>query len=57
MVPESELGSGRLWTEVMKLASSAEERAGVAARALERGKPHAADQIVAELARLVRNKG
>jgi UDP-N-acetylglucosamine--N-acetylmuramyl-(pentapeptide) pyrophosphoryl-undecaprenol N-acetylglucosamine transferase len=52
VVPETELGSGRLWTELLSLAQSAERRAGLAARARERGRPHAADHIAAELARL-----
>ncbi len=53
LVPESELGSGRLWSEVDSLARSPERRAEIAARALERGRPDAADRIVAELSRLL----
>lgn len=54
MVEEKELGGGRLWREMMTLASDASRRAALAAKAKERGQPHAADLIVRELARLVR---
>lgn len=54
MVEEKELGGGRLWREMMGLASDPAKRASLAARAKERGQPHAADLIVRELARLVR---
>jgi UDP-N-acetylglucosamine--N-acetylmuramyl-(pentapeptide) pyrophosphoryl-undecaprenol N-acetylglucosamine transferase len=54
MVEEKELGSERLWTEVLALAGSTERRVEIAAKARERGRPNAADLIVAELARLVR---
>ena len=54
MVEEKELGSERLWTEVLALAASSEHRATIAERARERGRPNAADLIVAELAKLVR---
>jgi UDP-N-acetylglucosamine--N-acetylmuramyl-(pentapeptide) pyrophosphoryl-undecaprenol N-acetylglucosamine transferase len=54
MVEESELGSERLWNEVLTLAGEPERRAQVAARARDRGRPNAADLIVAELAKLVR---
>ncbi|HEX6751320.1 MAG TPA: UDP-N-acetylglucosamine--N-acetylmuramyl-(pentapeptide) pyrophosphoryl-undecaprenol N-acetylglucosamine transferase [Longimicrobium sp.] len=53
LVPESELGQGRLWGEMMSLAADPARRAEVAARAKERGKPDAADRIAAELLRLV----
>jgi UDP-N-acetylglucosamine--N-acetylmuramyl-(pentapeptide) pyrophosphoryl-undecaprenol N-acetylglucosamine transferase len=43
MVQEQELGGGRLWGEVMTLAT----------RARSRGQPDAADRIVRELARLI----
>jgi UDP-N-acetylglucosamine--N-acetylmuramyl-(pentapeptide) pyrophosphoryl-undecaprenol N-acetylglucosamine transferase len=53
LVPESELGQGRLWGELQSLAADAEKRAALAARARERGRPDAADRIAAELLRLV----
>jgi UDP-N-acetylglucosamine--N-acetylmuramyl-(pentapeptide) pyrophosphoryl-undecaprenol N-acetylglucosamine transferase len=52
LVPEGELGTGRLWTEVLALAESGERRAALAAKARERGRPGAADHIAAELSRL-----
>ncbi|HEX5727479.1 MAG TPA: UDP-N-acetylglucosamine--N-acetylmuramyl-(pentapeptide) pyrophosphoryl-undecaprenol N-acetylglucosamine transferase [Longimicrobiaceae bacterium] len=55
MVTEDELSPGRLWGEVRGLAESAERRQALAQRARERGRPDAADRIVAELARLVRS--
>ncbi|HEX2208856.1 MAG TPA: undecaprenyldiphospho-muramoylpentapeptide beta-N-acetylglucosaminyltransferase [Longimicrobium sp.] len=54
MVEEKELGGGRLWREMMTLGNEPAKRAALAARAKERGQPHAADLIVRELARLVR---
>jgi len=53
MVPESELASGRLWSELTGLAGDRPRREALAARALERGHPHAAREIVASLARLL----
>jgi UDP-N-acetylglucosamine--N-acetylmuramyl-(pentapeptide) pyrophosphoryl-undecaprenol N-acetylglucosamine transferase len=53
MVPESELGQGRLWRDMMELARDPARRAELAAKARERGKPDAADRIAAELLRLV----
>jgi UDP-N-acetylglucosamine--N-acetylmuramyl-(pentapeptide) pyrophosphoryl-undecaprenol N-acetylglucosamine transferase len=53
MVPESELKPGRLWSEIVSLATSTRERSRLAARASERGRPDAADRIVAELAKLL----
>ena len=53
MVPEAELGSGRLWSELTALAGDRPRRELVAARALERGHPHAAAEIVASLAELL----
>ena len=53
MVEEKELGGGRLWREMMSVASDATRRTALAARAKERGQPHAADLIVRELARLI----
>jgi UDP-N-acetylglucosamine--N-acetylmuramyl-(pentapeptide) pyrophosphoryl-undecaprenol N-acetylglucosamine transferase len=54
LVPESELGTGRLWTEILALAGSEDRRLSLAAKARERGRPDAADRIAAELARLAR---
>ena len=56
LVPESELGQGRLWTDVMSLATDASRRAAVADRARSRGQPDAADRIAAELIRLVQSR-
>lgn len=53
MVEEKELGGGRLWSEMMGVANDAVKRAALAAKAKERGQPHAADLIVRELARLI----
>jgi UDP-N-acetylglucosamine--N-acetylmuramyl-(pentapeptide) pyrophosphoryl-undecaprenol N-acetylglucosamine transferase len=54
MVEEKELGGGRLWREMMTLVNDPVNRAALAAKAKERGQPHAADLIVRELAKLVR---
>ncbi|MBW3627659.1 MAG: undecaprenyldiphospho-muramoylpentapeptide beta-N-acetylglucosaminyltransferase [Gemmatimonadetes bacterium] len=53
MVPEAELGSGRLWSELTALVGDRTRRELVASRALERGHPHAAAEIVASLAELL----
>ncbi|HEY0036916.1 MAG TPA: undecaprenyldiphospho-muramoylpentapeptide beta-N-acetylglucosaminyltransferase [Longimicrobium sp.] len=53
MVQEQELGGGRLWGEVMTLASNETRRSELATRARSRGQPDAADRIVRELAQLV----
>lgn len=53
LVPEAELGSGRLWAELLGLAADAERRAALAAGARRRGRPDAADRIVAELLKLM----
>jgi UDP-N-acetylglucosamine--N-acetylmuramyl-(pentapeptide) pyrophosphoryl-undecaprenol N-acetylglucosamine transferase len=53
MVEEKELGGGRLWSEMMGVANDASKRAALAAKAKERGQPHAADLIARELARLI----
>ncbi len=53
VIPESELGSGRLWGEISELAASSERREQLAARARERGQPRAAQNIVAALAKLL----
>ncbi|HEV2132472.1 MAG TPA: undecaprenyldiphospho-muramoylpentapeptide beta-N-acetylglucosaminyltransferase [Longimicrobiaceae bacterium] len=54
MIPEGELGSGRLWAELSDLAASPERRGRLAAQARERGHPHAAEEIVAALSKLLR---
>jgi UDP-N-acetylglucosamine--N-acetylmuramyl-(pentapeptide) pyrophosphoryl-undecaprenol N-acetylglucosamine transferase len=53
MVLESELGSGRLWDQLLDLTSDPARRATVAAAARERGHPDAADRIVEALAKLL----
>lgn len=53
MITESELLPGRLWAEIVTLASDQVVRTELARRAAERGKPDAADRIVAELAKLL----
>lgn len=57
LVPETEVGNGRLWANVLELAGSEQSRATIAAKARERGRPDAADRIAAELLRLVASKG
>ncbi len=52
-VPEDELAPGRLWGELVGLASDAARREALANRARQRGQPDAADRSVAELRRLV----
>lgn len=49
LLPEAELSPGHLWSELTALARDAALRAALAARALERGRPHAADDIAAAL--------
>lgn len=56
LVPESQLGDGRLWGETMKLAADPQTRMEVAAAAKQRGQPDAADRIAGELLRLVAGK-
>jgi UDP-N-acetylglucosamine--N-acetylmuramyl-(pentapeptide) pyrophosphoryl-undecaprenol N-acetylglucosamine transferase len=53
MIPESQLGSGRLWGEVTGLAADAARRETLAEHARERGEPDAAARIVAALAKLL----
>lgn len=53
MIPETELGPGRLLAEMMGLASDPVRREHLAARARERGHPHAAAEIVERLERLL----
>lgn len=55
MVQEDALSNGRLWSELVGLVSSEERRAQVAARARARGRPDAADCIVADLYKLLRS--
>lgn len=54
MVEEKALSAEALWTEMLSLAASNERRAQIAGLARERGRPNAADLIVAELVKLVR---
>ena len=53
MVTEDELGSGRLWAELVGLAADEGRRRELAHRARERGRPDAADQIVDKLTHLL----
>ena len=52
LVPESELGQGRLWGDMMTLARDEVRRAELAGQARDRGRPDAADRIAVELLRL-----
>jgi UDP-N-acetylglucosamine--N-acetylmuramyl-(pentapeptide) pyrophosphoryl-undecaprenol N-acetylglucosamine transferase len=52
VVNEPELGSGKLWTEILSLANDPARRARLAAASRARGIPDAADRIVAQLIRL-----
>ena len=54
VVLEEELGAGRLWSDILSLADDTGRRQTLAGRALERGRPDAADCIVADLSRLIR---
>ena len=54
MVEEKALSAEALWTEMLSLAASTERRTRIAGLARERGRPNAADLIVAELVKLVR---
>lgn len=49
LAPQPELSEGRLWSELSSLVSAPGRRREVAARALARGRPDAADQIAAAL--------
>jgi UDP-N-acetylglucosamine--N-acetylmuramyl-(pentapeptide) pyrophosphoryl-undecaprenol N-acetylglucosamine transferase len=53
LIPESELGPGTLWKELVELAGNDVRRAQLAACAAERGHPDAARQIVDRLATLL----
>jgi UDP-N-acetylglucosamine--N-acetylmuramyl-(pentapeptide) pyrophosphoryl-undecaprenol N-acetylglucosamine transferase len=53
MITESDLLPGRLWAEIEELGSEEGARSALARRALERGRPDAADRIVAELVKLL----
>lgn len=52
LVPEAELSGGRLWGEMVSLASDGPRREALAVRARERGHPHAAAEIAAALGEL-----
>jgi UDP-N-acetylglucosamine--N-acetylmuramyl-(pentapeptide) pyrophosphoryl-undecaprenol N-acetylglucosamine transferase len=54
MLPQDKLTSERLAAAVARLLGDADARAGMASRALARGKPRAADEIVSNLLTLVR---
>ena len=56
LVPEIELGAGRLWTALVSLVGDAERRAEIAERARERGRPDAAAEIVDDLFRLIERR-
>ncbi len=49
LAPQPELSQGRLWSEISALASAPARRHEIAAQALARGRPDAADQIAAAL--------
>ena len=53
LIPEAELGAGRLWSELVNLAGSDTRRAQLASRAAGRGNPEAARHIVERLAMLL----
>lgn len=53
LVPEHELGSGRLWKELVGLLGDPARRSEMAARARDRGNPSAASNIVDDLERLI----
>lgn len=53
MVPEAELGGGRLWRELVSLATDQPRREALADGARRRGHPDAAAEIVAALATLI----
>jgi UDP-N-acetylglucosamine--N-acetylmuramyl-(pentapeptide) pyrophosphoryl-undecaprenol N-acetylglucosamine transferase len=53
LLPEAELAPGRLWAELGRLAADNSARAAIAEGARLRGRPDAADRIVAELHALV----
>lgn len=57
LVPEKELGSGRLWGELVRLVSDSEQRAALAEHARGRGHPDAAAEIVDDLYRLLPGRG
>jgi UDP-N-acetylglucosamine--N-acetylmuramyl-(pentapeptide) pyrophosphoryl-undecaprenol N-acetylglucosamine transferase len=53
MLPETDLVPGRLWRDLVELATDEAKRQNLAARAKERGHPQAAAEIVEQLARLI----
>lgn len=57
LVPETEIGTGRLWSELSGLMADTGRRSALAERARERGHPNAADEIVADLYRLLPGSG
>ena len=57
LVPEEELGSGHLWTEVSSLMTDPARRETLAERARKRGHPDAAAEIVNDLYRLLPRPG
>lgn len=57
LLPEEELGSGRLWKELLALATDDSRRSEVAERARNRGHPDAAEEIVTDLFRLLDRSG
>jgi UDP-N-acetylglucosamine--N-acetylmuramyl-(pentapeptide) pyrophosphoryl-undecaprenol N-acetylglucosamine transferase len=57
LVPETELAPGRLWNELVALFTDDARRAGLARKALERGHPEAAREIVERMSVLVASTG
>lgn len=53
LITEDRLTGGRLWTEMVGLAASPVRRREIAERAHARGRPDAADRIVADLCKLL----
>jgi UDP-N-acetylglucosamine--N-acetylmuramyl-(pentapeptide) pyrophosphoryl-undecaprenol N-acetylglucosamine transferase len=56
LIPEKELGSGRLWGELVHLVGDPERRAALAENARKRGHPEAAAEIVDDLYRLLESR-
>ena len=52
-IPEADLGPGRLWGELVALMADDERRRTMAARALDRGHPNAARDIVEKMTALL----
>ena len=53
LVVEADLAQGRLWREIVALAESPDRRRQIAEQARARGRPDAADRIVADLCKLL----